>query len=268
MRSQPSSSETNVSGRISWSPNDIYSQVMGKERYDCVQGLGFGPTPSKHGFMCNSFDHLRMVSNEERMRDKDTVIELKEEVKSQEWVANFRFFVGLLVNFGQVLDLVVIGKMTGPALVVEISNFHLERLAICATVLNRGQQITTHSSVCIYFHYIILACHLHFVLSWLINMFYEIYCKAHSTHVWLLILSPLCRLWCTLIDVYGCVPPYGSSLFNGSSMSPYDVPFSRGSTYPYNYGICLSGGSLYRPLHIASPTPYSIGSMMGNGPKA
>ncbi|GMP87753.1 hypothetical protein CsSME_00039998 [Camellia sinensis var. sinensis] len=37
----------------------------------------------------------------------------------------------------------VVGKMTGPALAVEMSNFHLGRLAICATVLNRGQQITT-----------------------------------------------------------------------------------------------------------------------------
>ncbi|CAL5423609.1 unnamed protein product [Camellia sinensis] len=48
-------------------------------------------------------------------------------------------------------------------------------------------------------------------------------------------------------------------------MSPYDVPFSGGSAYPYNYGSRLSRGSPYRPLHIACPTPYSSGSMMGNG---
>ncbi|CAL5423947.1 unnamed protein product [Camellia sinensis] len=83
MSSQPSSSEGNVGGRISWSPNDIYSQVMGKEHHGRVRGLGFGPTPSKHGFMCNNFDHLRMVSDEERMRDKDTIIELKEQLKTQ-----------------------------------------------------------------------------------------------------------------------------------------------------------------------------------------
>ncbi|CAL5398700.1 unnamed protein product [Camellia sinensis] len=65
--------------------------------------------------------------------------------------------------------------------------------------------------------------------------------------------------------MYMGVPPYGSSLFNGSSMSPYDVPFSGGSAYPYNYGSRLSGGSPYRPLHIACPTPYSSGSMIGNG---
>ncbi|CAL5388466.1 unnamed protein product [Camellia sinensis] len=66
-------------------------------------------------------------------------------------------------------------------------------------------------------------------------------------------------------SMYMGVPPYGSSLFNGSSMSPYDVPFSGGSAYPYNYGSRLSGGSPYRPLHIACPTPYSSGSMIGNG---
>ncbi|CAL5349892.1 unnamed protein product [Camellia sinensis] len=49
MRSQPSSSEGNVSGRICWSPNDIYSQVM----------------------------------DEERTRDKEAIIELKEQVKNQ-----------------------------------------------------------------------------------------------------------------------------------------------------------------------------------------
>ncbi|KAI8022104.1 RanBP2-type zinc finger protein [Camellia lanceoleosa] len=65
-------------------------------------------------------------------------------------------------------------------------------------------------------------------------------------------------------SMYMGVPPYGSSLFNGSSMSPNDVPFSGGSAYPYNYGSCLSGGSPYRPLHMACPTPYSSGSMMGN----
>ncbi|KAF5959436.1 hypothetical protein HYC85_000645 [Camellia sinensis] len=33
--------------------------------------------------MCNSFDHLRMVSDEERIRDRDTIIELKEQLKTQ-----------------------------------------------------------------------------------------------------------------------------------------------------------------------------------------
>ncbi|KAI4336575.1 hypothetical protein L6164_015087 [Bauhinia variegata] len=66
-------------------------------------------------------------------------------------------------------------------------------------------------------------------------------------------------------SMYLGVPPYGSSLFNGSSIPPYDVPFSGGSAYHYNYGSRLSAGSPYRPLHLSGPTPYSSGSMMANG---
>ncbi|KVI05712.1 Zinc finger, RanBP2-type [Cynara cardunculus var. scolymus] len=65
-------------------------------------------------------------------------------------------------------------------------------------------------------------------------------------------------------SMYIGVPPYGSSLFNGSSMPPYDVPFSGGSAYHYNYGSRISGGSPYRPLHLSAPPPYSGGSMIGN----
>ncbi|XP_024992060.1 ranBP2-type zinc finger protein At1g67325 isoform X2 [Cynara cardunculus var. scolymus] len=64
-------------------------------------------------------------------------------------------------------------------------------------------------------------------------------------------------------SMYIGVPPYGSSLFNGSSMPPYDVPFSGGSAYHYNYGSRISGGSPYRPLHLSAPPPYSGGSMIG-----
>ncbi|KAM0965492.1 hypothetical protein ACFX2C_021392 [Malus domestica] len=66
-------------------------------------------------------------------------------------------------------------------------------------------------------------------------------------------------------SMYLGVPPYGSSIFNGSSVPPYDVPFSGGSAYHYNYGSHLSTGSPYRPLHLSGPTPYSSGSMIGNG---
>lgn len=66
-------------------------------------------------------------------------------------------------------------------------------------------------------------------------------------------------------SMYLGVPPYGSSLFNGSSIPPYDVPFSGGSAYHYNYGSRLSTGSPYRPLHLSGPAPYSGGSMIGNG---
>lgn len=65
-------------------------------------------------------------------------------------------------------------------------------------------------------------------------------------------------------SMYPGVPPYGSSIFNGSSIPPYDVPFSGGSAYHYNYGSRFSAGSPYRPLHLSGPPPYSSGSMMGN----
>ncbi|XP_031385513.1 ranBP2-type zinc finger protein At1g67325 [Punica granatum] len=66
-------------------------------------------------------------------------------------------------------------------------------------------------------------------------------------------------------SMYMGVPPYGSSMFNGSSIPPYDMPFSGGSMYPYNYGNRLSTGSPYRPLHLSGPAPYPSGSMIGSG---
>ncbi|CAI9299894.1 unnamed protein product [Lactuca saligna] len=54
-------------------------------------------------------------------------------------------------------------------------------------------------------------------------------------------------------SMYIGVQPYGSSL----SMLPYDVHVP--STYHYNYGTRLSGGSPFRPL----PPPYSGGSIIG-----
>ncbi|PWA88797.1 Zinc finger, RanBP2-type [Artemisia annua] len=47
--------------------------------------------------------------------------------------------------------------------------------------------------------------------------------------------------------MYIGVAPYGSSLFNGSSMPHYDV----GSSYQYNYG----SRSPYRPLQFSGPPP-------------
>ncbi|XP_051122062.1 ranBP2-type zinc finger protein At1g67325 isoform X4 [Andrographis paniculata] len=64
-------------------------------------------------------------------------------------------------------------------------------------------------------------------------------------------------------SMYMGLPPYGSSLFGGTSIAPYDMPFSGGSAYHYNYGSRLSGGSPYRPLHFSGPPPYGGGSMMG-----
>ncbi|KAG9150628.1 hypothetical protein Leryth_008102 [Lithospermum erythrorhizon] len=68
-----------------------------------------------------------------------------------------------------------------------------------------------------------------------------------------------------LPSMYMGVPPYGSSLYNGTSLPPYDVPYAGSSSYPYNYGNRVPGGSPYRPLHLSGPPPYSGGSMIGNG---
>ncbi|CAM8950345.1 unnamed protein product [Rhodiola kirilowii] len=66
-------------------------------------------------------------------------------------------------------------------------------------------------------------------------------------------------------SMYLGMPPYGPSLFNGAPMPPYDVPFSGSSGYHYNYGSRLATGSPYRPLPLSAPSPFSGGSMMGNG---
>ncbi|XP_010278486.1 PREDICTED: ranBP2-type zinc finger protein At1g67325-like [Nelumbo nucifera] len=66
-------------------------------------------------------------------------------------------------------------------------------------------------------------------------------------------------------SMYLGVPPYGSSLFSGTSLPPYDLPFSGGSGYHYDYGSRLSVGSPYGPLHLSGPPPYSSGSMLGTG---
>ncbi|XP_058113448.1 ranBP2-type zinc finger protein At1g67325 isoform X2 [Magnolia sinica] len=66
-------------------------------------------------------------------------------------------------------------------------------------------------------------------------------------------------------SMYLGAPPYGSSLFNGASLQPYDLPFSGGTGYHYDYGSRLSVGSPYGPLHLSGPSPYSSGSMLGSG---
>ncbi|CAL9109489.1 unnamed protein product [Musa acuminata var. zebrina] len=66
-------------------------------------------------------------------------------------------------------------------------------------------------------------------------------------------------------SMYLRAPPYGSSFFNGPALPPYDIPFSGGSAYHYEYGSRLSIGSPYGPFHMSGPPPYSSGSMMGTG---
>ncbi|WOL17215.1 ranBP2-type zinc finger protein [Canna indica] len=66
-------------------------------------------------------------------------------------------------------------------------------------------------------------------------------------------------------SMYLRAPPYGSSIFSGPPLPHYDMPFSGGSAYPYEYGSRLSVGSPYGPLHMSGPPPYSTGSLMGTG---
>ncbi|KAL5699725.1 hypothetical protein ACHQM5_030590 [Ranunculus cassubicifolius] len=66
-------------------------------------------------------------------------------------------------------------------------------------------------------------------------------------------------------SMYLSLPPYGSSLLNGSSLPPYNLPFSGGSGYQYDYGNRLSAGSPYGQLHLSGPPPYS-GGMYGMPP--
>ncbi|XP_010531151.1 PREDICTED: ranBP2-type zinc finger protein At1g67325-like isoform X2 [Tarenaya hassleriana] len=66
-------------------------------------------------------------------------------------------------------------------------------------------------------------------------------------------------------SVYMGASPYGSSLFHRSSVPPFDIPFSGGSPYHFNYSSRISVGAPYGPLHMPGPPPYSGGSMMGNG---
>ncbi|CAA6671214.1 unnamed protein product [Spirodela intermedia] len=65
-------------------------------------------------------------------------------------------------------------------------------------------------------------------------------------------------------SMYLGAPPY-APLLNGSAMPPYDLPFSGGSGYHYDYGSRLSMGSPYGALHMSGPPPYSAGAMMGAG---
>ncbi|KAG5531820.1 hypothetical protein RHGRI_026439 [Rhododendron griersonianum] len=80
MASQPSTPEENTKGKINWSKNDIYSQVMDeKEHGGRFRGLGFGHTSKTCGSTSNSDARLRVASNEERIREKDNYIVVLED---------------------------------------------------------------------------------------------------------------------------------------------------------------------------------------------
>ncbi|XP_058216424.1 uncharacterized protein LOC131327335 [Rhododendron vialii] len=80
MASQQSTPEENTKGKINWSMNDIYSQVIDKnEHSDRFRDLGFGHTSKTCGSTSNSDARLRVASKEERMREKDNYIVVLED---------------------------------------------------------------------------------------------------------------------------------------------------------------------------------------------
>ncbi|KAL8156915.1 ranBP2-type zinc finger protein At1g67325-like [Apium graveolens] len=67
-------------------------------------------------------------------------------------------------------------------------------------------------------------------------------------------------------SMYMGVQPYGSSVFNGGSVPPFNVPGAGNSGFNYNYNTRLPGGSPYQsPLRLSGPPPYSNGAVIGNG---
>lgn len=66
-------------------------------------------------------------------------------------------------------------------------------------------------------------------------------------------------------SLYVGAGPYGSSLFNGTSIPSNYLPYTGGSGYHYDYNSRLSVGSPYGALHLSGPPPYSNGSMLGAG---
>ncbi|XP_020082224.1 uncharacterized protein LOC109705855 [Ananas comosus] len=65
-----------------WAATDAYAEVIGKERHGRVRGVGFGPTPSMFGTSSiNTSQRLRMVPEEEILRDKEEIRDLKDRLK-------------------------------------------------------------------------------------------------------------------------------------------------------------------------------------------
>ncbi|KAF7142785.1 hypothetical protein RHSIM_Rhsim05G0119300 [Rhododendron simsii] len=80
MASQQSTPEENTKGKINWSKNDIYSQVIDeKEHSGHFRGLGFGHISKTCGSTSTSDARLRVASNEERMREKDNYVVVLED---------------------------------------------------------------------------------------------------------------------------------------------------------------------------------------------
>ncbi|KAF7823821.1 uncharacterized protein G2W53_021965 [Senna tora] len=70
-------------GSIIWDKNDIYSQVVGKDKYGYFRGLGFSPTPSmKDSVTCAC--HGTRINTQERLEDQEAMREMREKIKMLE----------------------------------------------------------------------------------------------------------------------------------------------------------------------------------------
>ncbi|KAF7835533.1 uncharacterized protein G2W53_010392 [Senna tora] len=71
-------------GSIIWDKNDIYSQVVGKDKYGYVRGLGFGPTPSMKDSVTSCACHGTRINTQERLEDQEAMREMREKIKMLE----------------------------------------------------------------------------------------------------------------------------------------------------------------------------------------
>ncbi|KAF7832316.1 E3 ubiquitin-protein ligase CHIP [Senna tora] len=72
-------------GGILWDKNDIYSQVIGKDGYGYVRGLGFGPTPSMKDNVSSCACHgTRINIQEERLQTQEAIRQMSEKIQMLE----------------------------------------------------------------------------------------------------------------------------------------------------------------------------------------
>ncbi|KAF7839305.1 E3 ubiquitin-protein ligase CHIP [Senna tora] len=93
----PDNSHGGSGGGILWDKNDIYSQVIGKDGYRYVRGLGFGPTPSMKDSVSSCACHgTRINIQEERLQTQEAMRQMSEKIQMLEaQVAT------LMTNFNQ-----------------------------------------------------------------------------------------------------------------------------------------------------------------------
>ncbi|KAF7839320.1 uncharacterized protein G2W53_007802 [Senna tora] len=85
MSQYPDNSHGGSGGGILWDKNDIYSQVIGKDRYGYVRGLGFGPTPSMKDSASSCACHgTRINMQEERLQTQEAMRQMSEKIQMLE----------------------------------------------------------------------------------------------------------------------------------------------------------------------------------------